>query len=94
MASDDIKSLKQLVTSISSHHMGADVNTLYHIHDTSQQFGVKEMAESTVLILFIFYYFAQAYLWDVVECCALKRENTESGCSEIPMQHAPPPFET
>jgi hypothetical protein len=30
-----------------------------------------------VLILFIFYYFTQAYLWEVVKGCAVKRENPE-----------------
>jgi hypothetical protein len=75
--------LEQLATSISSHHMDADVSTLLHIHDTSQQFESKRnvviglIAASTVLILFIFYYFTQAYLWSVVKGCAVKRENTE-----------------
>jgi predicted transcriptional regulator len=60
MASVDRTSLEQLATSISSHHMGADVNTLLQIHDTSQQFENKRngdtirlIAASTVLILFI-----------------------------------------
>jgi hypothetical protein len=31
-----------------------------------------------MLILFIFYYFTQAYLCSVVKGCAVKREHTES----------------
>jgi hypothetical protein len=65
--------------------MNADVDTLFHIHDTSQQFESKRngvaiglIVASTVLILFIFYYFTQAYLWDAVKSCAVKQENTES----------------
>jgi hypothetical protein len=64
----DRTGLEQLATSISSHHMDADVSTLLHIHDTSQQFESKRncvtvvlIAASTVLILFIFCYFTQAY---------------------------------
>jgi hypothetical protein len=89
--------LEQLANSISSHHMDADVSTLLHIHDTSQHFESKRngvtvglIAASAVLILFILYYFTQAYLWNVVKSCAVKRENTESECSEIPAQHVPP----
>jgi hypothetical protein len=81
----DRTGLEQLATNISSHHMNADVDTLFHIHDTSQQFESKRngvaiglIAASTVLILFIFYYFTQAYLWEVVKVCAVRRENTES----------------
>jgi hypothetical protein len=65
--------------------MNADMDTLFHNHDTSQQFESKSngvaiglIAASTVLILFIFYYFTQANLWEVVKDCAVKREITES----------------
>jgi hypothetical protein len=79
--------------------MNADVNTLFHIHDTSQQLESKRkggtiglFAASTVLILFIFYYFTQANLWDVVKSCAVKRENTESESVQKPQCKMPPPF--
>jgi hypothetical protein len=97
MASDDRTSLKQLVTSISSHHINADVNTLLHIHDTNQQFESKRngvtiglIAASTVLILFILYYFTQTYLWKAVKCCAVKRENTESESVQKSQSNMPP----
>jgi hypothetical protein len=96
MVSVDRTGVEQLVSSITSHHMNADVDTLFHIHDTSQQFESKRnditiglIAASTVLILFILYYFTQAYLWNVALSCTVKREKTESECSEIPVQHAP-----
>jgi hypothetical protein len=78
--------------------MGADVNTLLHIHDTSQQFESKRngvtiglIAASTVLILFILYYFTQAYLWNAVKRCAVKRENTESESVQKSQCNTPPP---
>jgi hypothetical protein len=65
--------------------MDADVKTLLHLHETSQQFERKSngvtnglIAASTVLILFILYYLTQAYLWNVVKRCAVKWENTEN----------------
>jgi hypothetical protein len=84
MAPVDRTRLERLVTSISSHYMNADVNTLFHLHDTSQQFESKSngvtfgvIAASMVLILFILYYFTQAYLWNVVKRCVVKWENTK-----------------
>jgi hypothetical protein len=68
MVTVDRTSLEQLATSSFSHHIEADVSTLTHIHEANQQFengrnGVKIglIAASTVLILFIFYYFTQSY---------------------------------
>jgi hypothetical protein len=87
MMTVDRTSLEQLATSSFSHHIEADVNTLTHIDDTNQQFengrnGVKIglITASTVLILFIFYYFTQAYLCNIVKGCAVKRKSpvTES----------------
>jgi hypothetical protein len=43
MVSVDRTSLEHLATSISSHHMNADVDTIFHIHDNSQNFESKEM---------------------------------------------------
>jgi hypothetical protein len=85
MISVDRTGAEQLAARISSYHMDADLNTLTHIHDTSQQFESKRngvtvvlIAASTALILFIFYYFTQAYLWRIVKRCAVKRESTVS----------------
>jgi hypothetical protein len=97
MASVDRTGVERLVTSISSHHMDADVNTLLHLHHTSQQFESKRngvtiglIAASMVLILFILYYFTQAYLWNVVKSCAVKRENTESESVQKSQCNSPP----
>jgi hypothetical protein len=99
VASVDRTGVERLVTSISSHHLDADVNTLLHLHDTSQQFESKRngvtiglIAASMVLILFILYYFTQAYLWNVVKRCAVKRENTESGSVQKSLCNTPSPF--
>jgi hypothetical protein len=85
MASVDRTGVERLVSSISSHHMDEDVNTLLHLHDASQEFvrksngvTIRLIAASTVLVLFILYYFTQAYWWNVVKSCAVKRENAES----------------
>jgi hypothetical protein len=84
MASVDRTRLERLTTSISSHQMDADVDTLLYLHDTSQQFESKSngvtlglIAASMVLVLFILYYFTQAYLWNFVKTCLVKREDTK-----------------
>jgi hypothetical protein len=46
----DRTSLDRLATSISSHHIDADVNTLLLIHDTSQQFESKRNGVTIGLI--------------------------------------------
>jgi hypothetical protein len=64
MVSVDRTGVEQLVSSISSHHMDADVNTLLHIHDTSQQFKSKRngvtigliAASSVNLVYFILFH--------------------------------------
>jgi hypothetical protein len=80
--------------------MNADVDTLLHIHDTSQHFESKRngvaiglIAASTVLILFIFFYFTQAYLRNVVKGCAVKRENTESKSVQKSQCNMPSPLQ-
>jgi hypothetical protein len=84
ISSLDGTKLGQLVTSISSHNIDAGVNTLLHLHDSSQQFKSKSngitsglIAASIVLISFILYYFTQAYIWNLVKR-VVKRVNTES----------------
>jgi hypothetical protein len=85
ISSLDGAKLKQLVTSISSLYMDANVNTLLHLHDSSQQYESKSngitlelTAASIVLVLFILYYFTQAYIWNLVTKCVVSRVNTES----------------
>jgi hypothetical protein len=100
MVTVDRTSLEQLATSSFSHHIEADVNTLTHIHDTSQQFEsgrngvtVGLVAASTVLILFIFYYIIQAYLCSVVKGCAVKRDNRVSESVQQPQCNINPPLQ-
>jgi hypothetical protein len=97
MVSVDRTGVEQLATSISLHQMVAAVNTLLQIHDTSQQFESESngvtvglIAASTVLILFIFYYFTQAYWWNVVKSCAVKWESTESESVQKSQCNMPP----
>jgi hypothetical protein len=85
ISSLDGTKLMQLMTSISSHHMDTDVNTLLQLHDSSQQFESKSngitsgiIAASIMFIFFILYYFTQAYIWNLVKKCVVKRVNTES----------------
>jgi hypothetical protein len=77
----DRTGVEQLVSSISSRNMDADVNTLFHIHDTSQQFESKRngvtiglIAASTLLILFISYYFRGLFVGCGEKLCSEARE--------------------
>jgi len=83
MSLTDGTKLEQLSTSISSHHIEADMNTLFHLHASSQQYANKSngitlglTAVSVVLTLFILYYFTQAYIWNLVKNCVVNRANT------------------
>jgi hypothetical protein len=77
MSFTDGTKLEKLSTSISSHHIEADINTLFHLHASSQQYASKSngitlglIAASVVLTLFILYYFNQAYIWNLMKNCS------------------------
>ena len=64
--------LEKLSSSISSHHIEADVNTLIRLRASSLQHASKGYwitcgltATGIVLILFITYYFTQVYIWNL-----------------------------
>jgi len=72
--------LEQLSTSISSHHIEADIITLFHLHASSQQYASKSngiilglITASVVLTLFVVYYFAQTHIWNLVKNCVVNR---------------------
>jgi len=98
MSFTDGTKLEQLSTSISSHHIEADMNTLFHLHASSQQYASKSngitlglIAASVVLTLFILYYFTQAYIWNLVKNCVVNRANTANEDVQKPQTDIPTP---
>jgi hypothetical protein len=97
MSFTDGTKLEQLSTSISSNHIEADIDTLFHLHASSQQYASKSngitlglIATSVVLSLYILYYFTQAYIWNLVKNCVVNRANTVNDV-EKPQSDTPTP---
>jgi hypothetical protein len=74
--------LEQLSTSISSHHIEADIKTLFHLHATSLQHASKSnwialglIVAGVVLTLFILYYFTHSYFWNLLNKYMVNRNN-------------------
>jgi hypothetical protein len=68
--------LEQLSTGISSHHIEADINTLFHLHASALQHASKNNWTAWVLIvasvvstLFILCYFAHSCVWKLRKVC-------------------------
>ena len=98
MSFTDESKLEQLATSISSHPIEADINTLFHLHASSQQYASKSngitlglIAASVVLTLFILYYFTQAYIWNLMKNCLVNWANTEIEDVQKPQTDIPTP---
>ena len=89
--------LKQLTSSISSHHIEADISTLFHLHTSSLQRTSKSnwivvglIMASAVLILFISYYFTRSYIRNIVKVCIGNRDNTTGVDVQKPEDENPP----
>lgn len=90
--------LEQLSTSISSHHIEADINTLLHLHASAHQNASKSnwtvwglIVAGVVLTLFIFYYFTHSYIWSLCKICAGKCVNMEGNSAQQPQIENPSP---
>ena len=75
--------LEKLSSSISSHHIEEDVNTLIHLRASSLQHASKgywlkygPTATVIVLIWFITYYFTQCYIWNLFKGCFVDFDST------------------
>jgi len=75
--------LDQLTTSISSHHIQADIDTLFNLHMSNLQHASKIngtalglIVTGVVLILFILYYFTHFYIWNLVKTCIATRNSS------------------
>ena len=83
--------LEELSSSISSHHIEADVNTLIRLRASSLQHASKGYwitcgltATGVVLILFITYYFTQVYIWNLFKGCFVDCESTAVSGNQEP----------
>jgi hypothetical protein len=89
--------LEQLSTSISSHHIEADINTSFYLHASSQDASKSNgitlglIAASVVLTLFIFCYFTQAHIWNLVKNCVVNRANKVNEDVQKPQSYIPTP---
>ena len=90
--------LKQLTTSISCHHIKADINTLFHLHASSLHHTNKSnwivvglIMASVVLTLFISYYFTRSYIWSIMKVCTGDHDNTTSVGVQKPQDENPSP---
>jgi len=76
--------LDQLATSISTRHLKADVNTLFHVHASTQE-HVKEsywmavglIVAGVILAIFLVYYFTHSYFRTLTKSCIHKSDLDE-----------------
>ena len=91
-------SMEQLSTSISSHHIEADINTLLHLHacslkhaSESDWIALGPIVAGVVLTLYIFYYFTHSYIWNLVKPCIVDCDNTADDGVQKPQAENPSP---
>jgi hypothetical protein len=92
-------SLEQLSTSISSHHIEADINTLLLLHASRVQNESKSdwiasglIAAGVVLTLFILYYFTHSCLCNLVKKCIVDRAKPADDGAQKPKAENPSPL--
>ena len=90
--------LEELSSSISSHHIEADVNTLIHLHASSLQHASKGYwitcgltVTGIVLVLFVIYYFTQGYIWNLFKSCFVDCDSTAVSGNLEPQPESVPP---
>jgi hypothetical protein len=82
--------LDQLATNIASHHIEADINTLFHLHATSQRHTNRNkwtvmglILPSVVLTLVISCYVARSCIWNLLRARIVgRREEASEGIQE------------
>jgi len=90
--------LEQLATSIASHHIEADINTLFHIHASSLQHAnsnkwtiMGPILASVVLTLVICCYFARSYIWNLLRARFVGGSEEASDGKQEPREKCPSP---
>lgn len=75
--------LDQLTSSISAHHIQADINTLFNLHASNLHHASKIdgtvlglIVTGIVLILFVLYYFTHSYIWSLLKIHCVARNNS------------------
>jgi hypothetical protein len=93
--------LEELSSSITSHHMEADINTFFHLHASSLQHASKGywiicglIVISIVLLLFIIYYFTQVYIWNLFKNCFVDRDSTADSGNLEPQPESVSPLQS
>jgi len=89
--------LEQLSASISSNHIEADINTLFHLHHVSSLqnesksdwMTVGLSVAGVVLALFIVYYFTHSCMWNLMKGCIVHRHNTADNGARKPLAENP-----
>ena len=91
--------LDQLTTSISSHLIQIDINTLFNLHLSNLQHASKInwtalglIVTEVVLILFILYYFAHFYVWNLVKTCIATRNSSVDNSVQKDRDENPSPL--
>jgi hypothetical protein len=90
--------VEQLSTTISSHHIEVDTNTLVNLHASSMQYAsrsewtaVGTIAAGVVFTLFIFYYFTHSYIFNLLKKCTTARDKTGNAGVQKPQVENPSP---
>ena len=90
--------VEQLATSISSHHIEADINTLFHLHASSLRHANKNdwtvlglILAGVLLTLFTICYFARSYILNLLKTCFVGRGERASDGVQEPQEGNPSP---
>jgi hypothetical protein len=94
----DGTNLEQLATSISSHHIEANINTLFHLHASGLRHADKRdwtvlglILAGAVLTLFTLCYFTRSYIWNLLKTRIVGRgERANDGMQEPREENLPP----
>jgi hypothetical protein len=91
--------LDQLSNSIATRHIEADVNTLLHIHASTQERAKKSywiaiglIVTDTILVIFLGYHFTSPYVRTLTKACNYKTaldQNTQKPYDEHPTTSQP-----
>ena len=90
--------LEQLATSISSHLIEADINTLFHLYASSLRHANKNdwtvlglILAGVLLTLFTIFYFTRSYIWNLLKTRVVGRGERASDYVQEPQEENPSP---
>jgi hypothetical protein len=88
--------MEQFSTSISNHHVEADINTIFHLHASTIRHANRSnwvawglIVAGVVLTLFILYYFTQSYVRNLVKICISRRDDQADHITQKPQAENP-----